>query len=102
MIYTEQGIEEFLMDAIGDVRLRRFRPKADRLSTLYIEYSRVRDWLDTNQDALGRKDYKEYLAVLNGLMQNIRNLEDDLDLFVEKKKEDVIINPLLESLDNHE
>ena len=96
MDYNETSIHEYLKVTVGDKDYVRFAPKLDRLVTLYLEYNTIRNWLDKNKDIVGSKDYKEYVTVMNALMQNIRNLEDDVELFKERKIE-VENNPLLKA-----
>lgn len=84
MKYDEDGIAAFILNAIGAKDVDRFRPKIDRLTSLYLEYHKMRNWLDDNPEEVGNKNYKENITALNALMQNIRNLEEDINLFREK------------------
>ncbi len=85
MDYTEDALEAFIVKAIGGRAVERFRPKIDRLITLYVQYNVLRNWLDDYIIAAGSKEYKENLTILNGLMQNVRNLEDDIELYSVKE-----------------
>lgn len=95
--YDEDSLEAFIANNIGVDAVTRFRPKIDRLITLYIQFRVMRDWLDDNIVAAGSKDYKEQVTALNAMMQNIRNLEEDISLFSEKKRE-VVSNNMLSNM----
>jgi hypothetical protein len=99
--YSETALEAFIASNLGPEAMNRYRPRIDRLITLYKQYGILRYWLDANAAEVGSKDYKEQVTALNALMQNIRYLEEDLELYKEKKKE-VSSNPLMARLKKEE
>lgn len=84
MSYDYTTSMEFVKEHLGEAGVRRQWPRIDRLITLWMEYRHLADWLEENSGQVGTRDYKENVTALNGLMQNIRNLENDLNLFSEE------------------
>lgn len=79
---------QFIEEAIGPVAVQRQWPRVDRLITMWVEYHGLSKWLQDNVESRGDRFYKDTLATLNGLMQNIRNLENDLDIYRERTEEE--------------
>lgn len=79
--YSTSDLEGFVRDAIGDASMSRQWMRVDRLITLWQQANELAAWFDENIDEIGSKMYKETLTAYNSLMTNIRNLENDLDVF---------------------
>lgn len=97
--YGRDEALQFLEERIGVDEVRRNWPRIDRLITLWKEYRTLAEWLESNRGISGSKEYKENVTALNGLMQNIRNLENDLDVYREDPAEETLDTSFTEAFD---
>lgn len=79
--YGREALEGFVVAAIGEDGVARQWPRVDRLITLWIQGNELAGWLEENSSLIGGREYKEMVTAYNTLMQNIRNLENDLSVF---------------------
>jgi len=83
--YKRESLMAFITSAIGSAKVERMWPRVDRLVIMWQQCNELSGWLEENVDLIGSKEYKENVTSLNALLQNTRNLENDLAVFEERR-----------------